>query len=72
MVEQVGGIIACKVRGVNLRKPAEIHNMYFRGKYAKGFATISIADENEKEMLQIQLNDDVWKILHILEEGEDT
>ena len=72
-VEKIKGItgdmFGCKARGVNLKHPAEIRSIYVRSKTADGYSTLSLADEKDKIMLQIEVNDEVKEIFKkIMEE----
>ena len=70
-VEKIKGItgdmFGAKTRGVNMKRPVEIREMYVRSKTSKdGFSTLSITDEKAGIMLQIDVNEDVKELLKAL------
>ena len=72
-VEKIKGItgdmFGCKARGVNMKHPVEIRSIYVRSKTADGFSTLSLADEKDNILLQVEVNDDVKEIFKkIMEE----
>ena len=72
-VEKIKGItgdmFGCKARGVNMKHPVEIRSIYVRSKTTDGFSTLSLADEKDNILLQIEVNDDVKEIFKkIMEE----
>ena len=72
-VEKIKGItgdmFGCKARGVNMRHPVEIRSILVRSKTTDGFSTLSLKDEKDNILLQIEVNDDVKEIFKkIMEE----
>ena len=68
----VRNVIGTEARGSNIHKPVENHTMMFRAMTTNGFSTISIADEVDGEMLQMEVTEEMKEIFHILLSGEDT
>ena len=72
MVFKQGRVIGCEAQGLNMSKPVEVHTMFFRAMTAKGYSTISIADEKEGLMLHVKVTDEMKEIFQIILSGEET